>query len=104
MMHDDTPAVPGGVEIQAERIGNVAREEAAVLAEFMDDNAIELLGGKVYNEDYKFVGILTDDLNHKAAGYGISLVLLSNNSDAWTKKFMSILRSKNIDAIKLEMK
>ena len=59
---------------------------------------------KVYNEDYKFVCILTDDLNHKAAGYGISLVLLSNNSDAWTKKLMSILRSENIDAIKLEMK
>lgn len=50
-MRDDTPAVPGGVEIHAERIGNVAREEAAVLAEFMDDNAIELLSGKVYNKD-----------------------------------------------------
>ena len=51
MIHDDTPAVPGGEEVHAERIGNVAREEAAVLAEFMDDNTIELLSGKVYNED-----------------------------------------------------
>ena len=66
----------------------------------MDNNAIELLSGKVYNVDYKFVSTLTDDFNHEAAGYSISLILLSKNSDAWTKEFMAVLRSKNIGTIK----
>lgn len=68
MMHNDTAAIEGEEGIHEERIGNAAKEEAVVLTVFMDNNAIELLHGKVCNEDYKFVCTLIDDLNHKAAG------------------------------------
>lgn len=99
---------PGSVEsfegtpACAERIGNVAREEAAVLTEFMDDNVSELLDYAIHNVDYKFACTLSEDLNHKAAGYKIEIILYSNKSEVWTEKIIELLLSKNIFAIKIE--
>ena len=59
----------------AERIGKVAREEAAVLAEFMDNNLSDSLDDATYEIDYKFDCSLSEDLNHKAEGYKIEITL-----------------------------
>lgn len=54
-MPEDTVATSPGNQVAGERIGNIAREEAAVLARFMDDN-VDLLTDcyLFYDVDYKF--------------------------------------------------
>ena len=100
MMCADSTDAPGGSSPCAERIGNVAREEAAVLAEFMDGNLSDSLDDAIYGVDYKFVCSLSEDLNHKAEGYKIEIILHSNKSGLWAKLIMDILKSMNIDVIK----
>jgi hypothetical protein len=85
----------------AERIGNVAREEAAILAEFMDNNLSDALDDATYSVDYKFDCSLSEDLNHKAEGYKIEIILYSKKSGLWTNQIIDLLKSMNIDAIKI---
>ena len=102
MMCANSTDAPGGSSPCAERIGNVAREEAAVLAEFMDGNLSDSLDDAIYGVDYKFVCSLSEDLNHKAEGYKIEIILHSNKSGLWAKLIMDLLKSMNIDVIKAE--
>ena len=85
----------------AERIGNVAREEAAVLAAFMDNKLSDSLDDATYDVDYKFDCSLSEDLNHRAEGYKIKIILYSKKSGLWAKKIIDLLKSMNIDANKV---
>ena len=75
MMCADSTDAPGGSSPCAERIGNVAREEAAVLAAFMDNKLSDSLDDATYDVDYKFDCSLSEDLNHRAEGYKIKIIL-----------------------------
>ena len=90
-----------GLPTCAERIGNVAKEEAAILTEFMDDNVSDLLDNAIHNLDYKFTCTLSEDLNHRAGGYKIEIMLHSNKSEIWCKTIIDLLQSKDIVAIKI---
>ena len=85
----------------AERIGNVAREEAGVLAAVMDNKLSDSLDDATYDVDYKFDSSLSEDLNHRAEGYKIEIILYSKKSGLWAKKIIDLLKSMNIDAIKI---
>lgn len=101
VIKEERHAAPRGTVMGSERIGNVAREQAAVLADFMDDCFSEVLDDRLYGEDYRFICVLIEDLNHKAVGYGIDLVICSQNTDAWNKKLIRLLLSRNVNAIEL---
>lgn len=102
MMSSATAESSEGTPACAERIGNVAREEAAILTEFMDDHVSDFLDYAIHNVDYKFACTLSEDLNHKAAGYKIEIILNSNKSEVWIEKIIELLLPKDIFAIKIE--
>jgi hypothetical protein len=74
----------------AERLGNVCREAAKVLSEFMDNRNIHLDEYNEYGVDYKFVCMFTENLNHTKEGWTVLILLYSPNSDAWTDKMLKI--------------
>ena len=56
------------------------------MTEFMDDNVSNLLDYAIHNLNYKFTCALSEDLNHRAEGYKIEIILHSNKSEIWCKK------------------
>ena len=85
----------------SERLGNISREAAKVLAEFMDNQNVLLDESSVYGLDYKFVCVLTENLNHTREGFSVVILVYSLNSDSWTDKMLSILNSAKIHTTKL---
>lgn len=85
----------------AERLGNVSREAAKVLSEFMDNRNINLDEYNIYGVDYKFVCVFTENLNHTKEGWTVAILVYSANSDAWTDKMVNILKCTKINTIKL---
>ena len=94
-------SVPPGNEVPGERVGNIAKEEASVLAEFMDDTVDAFCDSSLYNIDYKFTCILSENLNHKVDGYRVDIIVFTKNCDLWTLKLLQILQSKGVFAIKV---
>ena len=84
-----------------ERLGNVSREVAAVLADLMDVKNLLLDECNVYDVGFKFVCELAEDTNHKREGFLIRILVYSLNSDLWTKKMFDILKTKKMKALKL---
>lgn len=101
-MPEDSVATPPGNQVPGERIGNIAREEAASLATFMDDN-IHLLtdNNYFYAIDYKFFCILSENLHHRVEGYDIQIIVYSNHPDQWTQELINVLRAQNLNAVQL---
>ena len=80
-----------------ERIGNLSRDVALVLAEFMDMPVLNLEECDNYELDFKFICTLIDDTNQKKEGFLINVQVYTNNSDAWsTDMFESLKRKKNV--------
>ena len=98
----DSVATPPSNQVPGERIGNIAREEAAVLARFMDDS-IDLLThlNIFYAVDYQFSCTLSENLHHRIEGYEIKIIVHSNHPDPWTPELIKILRSQNLNAVQL---
>jgi hypothetical protein len=91
-------AKPPGNQVPGERIGNIAREEAALLAGFMDDNVYLLTDVNLfYDADYKFSCTLSENLYHRVEGYEIKIILYASHDDQW----INILRSQNLNAVQL---
>jgi hypothetical protein len=88
----------------AERLGNVSREAAKVLSEFMDNRNIHLDEYNVYGVDYKFVCVFTENLNHTKEGWTVVILVYSPNSDAWTDKMLKILKCTKMNTTKLAVK
>jgi hypothetical protein len=86
----------------SERLGNVSREAAKVLAEFMDDRNVSLDESNVYGVDYKFVCMLTENLNHTREGFTVLILVYSPNADSWTDKMLDILKSTKMNTTKLD--
>lgn len=101
-MPEDTVATSPGNQVAGERIGNIAREEAAVLARFMDDN-VDLLTDcyLFYDVDYKFSCTLSENLHHRVEGYTITIIVHSNHADEWTNELINILQSQKLNAVHL---
>ena len=97
----DTAAVFPANYLLGERLGNVSREVAAVLADLMDIKNLLLDECNVYDVGFKFVCELVEDTNHKREGFLIRILVYSLNSDLWTKKMFDILKTKKIKALKL---
>ena len=87
----------------SERLGNVSREAAKVLSEFMDNSNVSLDDLNIYGEDYKFVCILTEKLNHTREGYTVVILVYSPNADAWTGKMIYFLKSTKMNTTKLDV-
>ena len=85
-----------------ERLGNIGRETASVLADLMDFNSDLLDECNLYDVGFRFECVLDEKLHHKAEGYLITILVYSLNSDLWTDKLFQILLSKNVGPIKLE--
>ena len=77
-----------------ERIGNLSRDVALVLAEFMDMPVLNLEECDNYELDFKFICTLIDDTNHKKEGFLINIQVYTNNSDAWSTDMFEILKEK----------
>ena len=82
----------------SERLGNISREAAKVLAEFMDNQNVLLDESNVYGVDYKFACMLTENLNHTREGF---ILVYSLNSDSWTDKMLNISKTTKIHTAKL---
>ena len=93
----DKEAISPSTYAPGERIGNVSREVALVLASFMDFDDVCLPECNVYNVGFKFQCILVNDSNHKAQGFDVNIVVLSINSDLFTDEMMYLLSSKGLD-------
>ena len=87
-----------------ERLGNLGRETASVLADLMDFDNDLLDECNVYDVGFRFACVLDEKLHHKNEGYLITILVFSLNSDLWTEKLLQILISKDLRPIKLERK
>ena len=87
----------------SERLGNVSREAAKVLSEFMDDRYISSDESNVYGVDYKFVYMLIENLNHTREGFTVVILVYSPNVDSWTDKMLDILKSTKMNTTKLDI-
>lgn len=87
-----------------ERLGNLGRETASVLADLMDFDNDLLDECNVYDVGFRFACVLDEKLHHKTEGYLITILVFSLNSDLWTEKLLQILISKDLRPIKLERK
>ena len=87
-----------------ERLGNIGRETASVLADLMDFNSDLLDECNLYDVGFRFECVLDEKLHHKAEGYLITILVYSLNSDLWTDNLFQIPLSKNVGPIKLERK
>lgn len=72
------------------------------MATFMDNVNPALDESNTYDVDFKFVCVLTENLNHRAAGYTIDILVYSANSDSWTDVMLKILQSEKMGPTKLE--
>ena len=77
----DKESVPPSTYALGERISNVSREIALVLASSMDFDDASLPECNVYNVGLKYQRILVDDSNHRAEGFDVNIVVFSINSD-----------------------
>lgn len=84
-----------------ERIGNLSRDVALVLAEFMDMPVLNPEECNNYELDFKFVCTLLDDTNHKKEGFLIVIHLYTTNSDTWSADMFEILKEKKMFPTKL---
>ena len=87
-----------------ERLGNVSRETASVLADLMDFPNVLLDECNIYDLGFRFVCLLSEKLHHKGEGYLITILVYSINSDLWTDKLYNILLAKNANPIKLSIR
>ena len=90
----DKESVPPSTYALEERIGNVSREVALVLASLMGFDDASLPECNVYNVGFRFQCILVTDSHLKAEGYDVNIIVLSINSDLFTDKMMDLLDSK----------
>lgn len=86
-----------------ERLGNVSKKPAKVMASFMDNANLALDEFNTHDVDFKFVCMLTENLNHRAAGYAIDVLVYSANSAAWTDVMLNILQLDKMEPTKLEI-
>ena len=86
----------------SERLGNVSKEAAKVMSTFMDNMNPALDKSNTYGVDFKFVCVLTENLNHRAVGYTIDILVYSANSDSWTDVMLKILQSEKMGPTKIE--
>lgn len=101
-MPEDSVATPPGNQVPGERIGNVARDEAASLALFMDDNIDMLTDNNLfYAVDYKFSCKLSENLHHRVEGYEIQIIVYSNHPDQFATQLINILQAQNLNAVQL---
>ena len=92
----DKESVPPSTYALGERISNVSREIALVLASSMDFDDASLPECNVYNVGFRFQCILVTNSHHKAEGYDVNIIVLSINSDSFTDKMMDLLNSKGL--------
>jgi hypothetical protein len=99
---EDSVATPPGNQVPGERIGNVAREEAASISFFMDDKIDVLTDNNVfYAVDYEFSCTLSENLHHRVEGYEIHIVVYSNRTFQWTPVLINALCAQNLNTVRL---
>ena len=84
-----------------ERIGNVSREVASVLASLMDEDDPNLPDCNIYDIGFKFQCVLLEDTTHRAEGCEISIIVLSDNGSTFTDSLMRLLQSKELEPTKI---
>ena len=72
------------------------------MAAFMDNVNPALDESNLYDVDFKFIRVLTENLNHRAAGYTIDILVYSANSDSWTDVMLKILQTEKMGPTKIE--
>lgn len=85
----------------SERIGNVSRDAAQIMSEYMDKGKELVDDNDIYGKTFLSVCRLREDTNHTRGGYAIDIIVLSINADAWTDLFIEVLEKKNLNCIKL---
>ena len=68
----------------------------------MDNVNPALDESNLYDVDFKFVCVLTENLNHLAAGYTIDILVYSANSDSWTDVMLKNLQTEKTKPTKIE--
>ena len=97
----DVPCEEPSSYIPGERVGNLDRLHAKILAPFMDDGTPILTECNVYDEGYKFACRLESCTNHSFEGYPIFVVVYSINSDLWTNSLFALLDAFELNPTKL---
>ena len=72
------------------------------MAAFMDNVNPALDESNLYDVDFKFIRVLTENLNHRAAGYTIDILVYSANSDSWTDVMLKNLQTEKMGPTKIE--
>ena len=96
---DSLPSPPS-TYVLGERIGNVSREVALVLASLMDFDDACLPECNAYNLGFRFECIIEEDSHHKAEGYFVNIIVFSINSDIFTDKMYDILNTKGLNPLR----
>lgn len=97
----DSAPTPPDTYVLGERIGNVSREVALVLAGLMDHQNVSLPECNAYDIGFRFQCIVDEDSHHKAAGYFVNIVVYSINSDIFTVKMFDILNSQGLNPLRM---
>ena len=97
----DSAPTPPSTYVLGERIGNVSREVALVLASILDFEDVTLPECNVYDLGFRFQCVVDEDSHHKAEGYFVNIIVYSINSDVFTDKMFDILGLNPLRTIKL---
>ena len=84
-----------------ERIGNVSREVALVLASLMDVENVSLPECNAYELGFRFQCQVEEDSHHKAEGYFVNIIVYSINSDIFTDKMFHILNTQGLNPLRM---
>ena len=91
---DVAPIIPANYESE-ERIGNLCKEHAKILARYMDSGSFSLDCTKydcnVYSEGFIFTCTLLENTNHAAFGYAVRINVCTQNSKVWIESIFDDL-------------
>lgn len=94
----DSPPTPPSTYVLGERIGNVSREVALVLASLMDVENVSLPECNAYELGFRFQCQVEEDSHHKAEEY---ITVYSSNSDILTDKMFDILNTQGLNLLRM---
>jgi hypothetical protein len=93
----------GNVFREGQRVGNIARECAEVLAPLLDNGFV---GDSCDTDDFHYKSgfifeyhLVSNDTNKSKKGYSVSIIVLSNNSASWVQCLATMFSEKGFPPV-----
>ena len=101
MAPEEKPCIETNSYIPGERVGNLDRMHAKIIAPLMDDGTPNLTECNLYDVGFKFACRLESCTNHTCEGYQIFVIVYTVNSDLWTDSLFDFLHASGLNPSKL---